>query len=172
MGFSHLTVVILQKKGFVALGHADAGVCGTQPGCVLSGTQTLSGGLNAHQFGGIIAKITEESHGVGATADTCVYTIRQPIFGVQHLFAGVGRVLAPGGAVCIYGPFRYGGQYTSTSNAVFDQSLRRRDTASGIRDCEAVQGLAAAQGLELVADDRMPANNQLIVFARKPGGKD
>jgi SAM-dependent methyltransferase len=85
---------------------------------------------------------------------------------VERLFAGVGRVLQPGGRLCVYGPFRYRGQFTSPSNAAFDASLRARDVASGVRDFEAVAALAAAQGLRLDADHALPANNQLLVWSR------
>ncbi len=41
---------------------------------------------------------------------------------MQHLIAGAGRVLSPGGVLAVYGPFNYGGSYTSASNASFDAS--------------------------------------------------
>lgn len=88
------------------------------------------------------------------------------IDGVEALFAGLGRYLPVGGAACIYGPFNYGGRYTSASNARFDQWLHERDPASGIRDFERVASLAAAAGLDLVADHAMPANNRLLHFRR------
>ncbi len=85
---------------------------------------------------------------------------------VVALFEGLGRVLSRDAVVAVYGPFRYGGAYTSASNAAFDQALRARDPASGIRDFEAVNELAGARGLVLSADHRMPANNQLLVWKR------
>jgi SAM-dependent methyltransferase len=85
---------------------------------------------------------------------------------VECLFAGVGRVLASGGTLAVYGPFRYGGRYTAASNEQFDHGLRSRDPASGIRDFEAVDELARAQGLTLLDDRPMPANNQLITWRR------
>jgi len=88
--------------------------------------------------------------------------------GVCALFRGVARCLAPGGVLAIYGPFNYGGRHTSDSNAAFDEWLRRRDPASGIRDREAVEELARAAGLAPVADHAMPANNRLLVWARAP----
>lgn len=88
---------------------------------------------------------------------------------VQALFRGIGRVLAAGGLVAIYGPFRYMGAYTSESNQRFDHSLRQRDPASGIRDFEAVDALAADVDLGHLADYRMPANNQLLVWRRGSG---
>jgi len=86
---------------------------------------------------------------------------------VEHFFGGVGAVLAAPGVLCVYGPFRYRGGYTSQSNAEFDRYLRRRDPSSGIRDFEALERLAAAAGLELAADHAMPANNQTLVWRRR-----
>ena len=85
---------------------------------------------------------------------------------VEHFFSGVGEVLAYPSVLCIYGPFRYGGKYTSESNAVFDCYLQHRDPASGIRDFEAIASLAERQGLHFLEDHSMPANNQLLVWAR------
>lgn len=87
---------------------------------------------------------------------------------VRHFFRGAGQVLAAGGLLIAYGPFRYAGHYTSESNAEFDQWLKLRDPASGIRDFETVDALAEAEALQLVADHPMPANNQLLVW-RKVG---
>jgi len=86
---------------------------------------------------------------------------------VEHFFRGVGEVLASPGVLCVYGPFRYRGGYTSESNAEFDRFLRRRDPSSGIRDFEALERLAAAAGLALAADHVMPANNQTLVWRRR-----
>lgn len=85
---------------------------------------------------------------------------------VQSMFAGIGRVLAAGGLLCLYGPFNYGGTYTSDSNARFDIWLKNRDPASGIRDFEAVDRLAEAQGLRLVQDIEMPVNNRSLIWRR------
>jgi SAM-dependent methyltransferase len=83
---------------------------------------------------------------------------------VRDFFRGVGGVLGIPGVLCVYGPFRYGGRYTSESNATFDSYLRNRDPQSGIRDFEALDELARRQGLALAADHAMPANNQLLVW--------
>jgi SAM-dependent methyltransferase len=86
--------------------------------------------------------------------------------GVEAFFRGVGHVLPAGGTLCVYGPFRYRGEFTTPSNAAFDADLRARDPASGIRDFEKIAALAGAEGLALVADHSMPANNQLLHFRR------
>ncbi|OZA48020.1 MAG: methylase [Hydrogenophilales bacterium 17-61-76] len=64
---------------------------------------------------------------------------------VVRFFAGVGNVLEPGGVLVVYGPFNYNGQFTSDSNARFDAWLKARDPASGVRDFEAVDALAAVR---------------------------
>ena len=85
---------------------------------------------------------------------------------VREFFRGTGTLLREGGVLCVYGPMRYRGEYTSASNAQFDRWLKSRDPASGIRDFEALQVLAAAQALELAADHAMPANNRVLVWRR------
>jgi len=86
--------------------------------------------------------------------------------GVERMFAGIGRVLDVGGIVCMYGPFNYGGKFTTESNARFDAWLKSRDPASGVRDFEAINRLAEAQGLLLLKDVSMPGNNRTLVWKR------
>lgn len=87
---------------------------------------------------------------------------------VGDFFRGVGELLAAQGVLCVYGPFRYGGQHTSDSNAEFDAYLKARDPASGIREFEALDALAHSAGLHLAADHAMPANNRTLVWRRPP----
>jgi len=86
---------------------------------------------------------------------------------VRQMFLGIAPVLRPGGLLCVYGPFRYHGVYTSHSNEQFDQWLKRQDPRSGIRDFEAVNRLATEQGLSLFKDAPMPAHNQLLLWRRQ-----
>ncbi len=85
---------------------------------------------------------------------------------VECLFAGVGGVLEAGGVFCLYGPFNYGGRYTSDSNAQFDRWLKARDPLSGIRDFEALCALAESAGMVFRKDYDMPANNRTLVWTR------
>ena len=85
---------------------------------------------------------------------------------VERMFAGIGRVLAPGGILALYGPFNYGGNFTSQSNARFDAWLKGRDPESGVRDFEALDQLAGLQGLVLQQDVAMPANNRTLVWKK------
>jgi len=88
---------------------------------------------------------------------------------VMALFRGIGSVLAPGGVLCVYGPFRYDGRYTSDSNREFDRTLQERDPQSGLRDIQAISSLAQQYGMRLDADHDLPANNRLLVFSKEPG---
>lgn len=85
---------------------------------------------------------------------------------VEKFFEGVGAVLQTDGILAVYGPFNYAGRYTSESNARFDAWLKARDPASGVRDFEAVDALARAQGLILQQDIAMPANNRTLVWRK------
>jgi cyclopropane fatty-acyl-phospholipid synthase-like methyltransferase len=88
---------------------------------------------------------------------------------VERLFAGLPDILADQAKVAIYGPFNYGGRFTSESNAAFDLRLRENAPHQGIRDFEKVSGLAEKAGLELVEDRAMPSNNRCLVWRRIGG---
>ncbi|MDT8383738.1 MAG: DUF938 domain-containing protein [Gammaproteobacteria bacterium] len=85
---------------------------------------------------------------------------------VERLFAGIGRILRPGGRFCLYGPFNVDGRFTSPSNAAFERWLKSRDARSGIRDKAELDTLAAQAGLERAADYTMPANNNILVWVK------
>ncbi len=83
---------------------------------------------------------------------------------VERLFAGLPGVLSASAKVAIYGPFNYGGRFTSDSNAAFDAGLRERAPHQGIRDFERVNELAGKAGLSLIEDHAMPSNNRCLVW--------
>ena len=85
---------------------------------------------------------------------------------VERMFAGIARALPVRGVLAAYGPFNYGGRYTSASNLQFDQWLKSRDPASGIRDFERVDAMAKSYGFVLEHDAAMPANNRTLVWRR------
>ena len=97
------------------------------------------------------------------TANTC-HIMAWPE--VQGMFRGIGRVLAPGGMLCIYGPFKRGGRFTTPSNAQFDASLKAQAPHMGLRNREDVDALAREQQLTPVADLPLPANNDLLAWRR------
>ena len=93
---------------------------------------------------------------------------------VGSMFAGVGKGLAASNALkdgangrfCLYGPFKYNGEFTSASNQDFDEHLRNHAAHMGIRNIEDLKALAHNHGMILAEDHAMPANNQLLVWHR------
>ncbi len=85
---------------------------------------------------------------------------------VEAMFAGVGRVLRPGGRFLLYGPFNIGGRYTAPSNARFDQWLRVQDPAMGVRDVEWLTELAESAGMSLQSIRDMPADNKTLCWIK------
>lgn len=83
---------------------------------------------------------------------------------VEKLFDALGRCGGDRLVVAVYGPFNYGGNYTSASNARFDKWLAQQHADSAIRHFEDVDRLASAAGLRLRSDNEMPANNRLLVW--------
>ncbi|MFQ5764191.1 MAG: DUF938 domain-containing protein [Rhodospirillales bacterium] len=83
------------------------------------------------------------------------------------LIAGAKRVLAEGGVLFLYGPFKVGGRHTAPSNKRFDMSLRSRDPAWGVRNLDDVAMEAREAGFQLAETVQMPANNLSVVFRRQ-----
>ena len=82
------------------------------------------------------------------------------------LIEGAGKILASGGILFLYGPYKRNRQHTALSNANFDRSLRDRNPQWGIRDLEAVVEVAAENDLILQKVVEMPANNLSVIFSR------
>jgi hypothetical protein len=78
--------------------------------------------------------------------------------------------LDPDGHLFVYGPFMRDGAHTAPSNAAFDLSLRARDPAWGVRDTRDLAALADAHRLTLADITPMPANNLVLIFARRDDG--
>lgn len=82
------------------------------------------------------------------------------------LMAGAARLLTSNSPLILYGPYRRHGVPTAPSNEAFDESLRARDPAWGLRTVEAMNEAAAAQGLMVDRLIEMPANNLVLVYRR------
>jgi len=89
-----------------------------------------------------------------------------PWAAAEGLMAGAARVLPAGGGLFLYGPFFERDVATAPSNLAFDESLRRRNPAWGVRRLEAVAAAAGAEGLALAERIAMPANNLTLVFRK------
>lgn len=84
----------------------------------------------------------------------------------EALMDGAAEMLADGGVLYMYGPYRRFGGHTAPSNAAFDERLRMQDGRWGLRDMEDVERLAGEAGLVLERRVAMPANNFSLVFRR------
>jgi hypothetical protein len=82
------------------------------------------------------------------------------------LMFGAARQLAPSGRLVTYGPYLEDDVPTSEGNLAFDQSLRARNPAWGIRRREDVAQEARHAGLQLAQRFAMPANNLCLVWER------
>ncbi len=80
------------------------------------------------------------------------------------LFAGCARVLGAGAPVILYGPYLEADVTTAPSNLAFDQSLRARNPAWGLRALAAIDRLAAQWGFDRTARHAMPAHNLTLVY--------
>lgn len=85
---------------------------------------------------------------------------------VKAMFKGLKDCLDNDAVVCLYGPFNYNGEFTSESNARFDQWLKQRNPLSGIRNIEDLNELAVQCGLTLNNDHEMPANNRILCWRK------
>ena len=85
----------------------------------------------------------------------------------EGLVAGAARHLRGDGRLFLYGPFKRDGRHTAVSNAVFDTSLRSQDPEWGVRDVGDVARLAESAGFRLAEIFEMPANNLILMFARR-----
>lgn len=84
------------------------------------------------------------------------------------LFAGAARVLGQGAPVILYGPYLETGVETAPSNLDFDQSLKARNPAWGLRYADDMDGLAAQHGFARTGRYEMPANNLMLVYRKHP----
>ena len=105
-------------------------------------------------------------HGVAAVV--CINMIHiAPWSACVALLGHAERLLAPGAPLVLYGPFKRGGEHTAPSNAAFDEDLRRRNPAWGVRDLDDVVACAREHSLELAEVVAMPADNFTVVLTRQ-----
>jgi len=87
-----------------------------------------------------------------------------------NLLSSAGAVLAPGGNLVLYGPFKVGGEFIGTDggegNRNFDVKLRSTNEVWGIRNVDDLCELASSSGLTLRAKKDMPSNNLLLHFMK------
>jgi len=86
-----------------------------------------------------------------------------PWAAAKGLAQGAGALLSTGGQFILYGPFLLGPD-SAQSNLDFDQNLKRRNPAWGVREIQGVENLFKQHGLVLDKTIPMPRDNFLLVF--------
>lgn len=89
-----------------------------------------------------------------------------PWAAAEGLFRQAGRLLKPGQPLYLYGPYRRPDRPLEPGNAAFDESLRGRDPAWGLRELDAVAALGSANGFGAPQIVEMPANNLSVIFRK------
>jgi len=85
----------------------------------------------------------------------------------EGLLQGAEHILATGGVLYLYGPFKRGGRHTAPSNAAFDSHLKNQDPTWGVRNLESVIELADHHNFNHLTTVEMPANNLSVLFSRR-----
>lgn len=102
-----------------------------------------------------------------ADAILCINMIHiAPWAAAEGLFKHAGRLLEQGRPLYLYGPYRQPNRPLEPSNAAFDESLRGRDPAWGLRDLDAVAALGILNGFGAPEVVEMPANNLSLIFRK------
>ena len=101
------------------------------------------------------------------SAILCINMVHiSPWAATEGLMRGSAKLLALGELLILYGPYIREGIETAASNLVFDESLKQRNSAWGLRTLEQVAELANLYGLTLEEVTPMPANNIIAVFRK------
>ncbi|WP_315837130.1 DUF938 domain-containing protein [Bradyrhizobium prioriisuperbiae] len=102
-----------------------------------------------------------------AAAVICINMIHiSPWRSTEGLIRAAATILPTGGPLYLYGPYRRSDVPTAPSNEAFDQSLRSRNPAWGLRVLEDVAALAAINGFSPPEVVAMPANNLSVIFRK------
>ena len=84
----------------------------------------------------------------------------------EGLMKNAGVLLPKGGILYLYGPYKVSGKHTSTSNEIFDLSLRAENEKWGVRDMESICTEAKKNNLKFIERVKMPSNNQSLIFCK------
>jgi len=82
------------------------------------------------------------------------------------LMQGASSVLPAGGVLYLYGPYRRSDRPLAPGNAAFDEDLRARNPAWGLRELDTVIACAADHGFVFEQVIDMPANNLSVIFRK------
>ncbi len=100
-----------------------------------------------------------------AGAILCINMVHiSPWAATLGLFAGAARLLPAGAPLILYGPYIEDDVETAPSNLAFDQSLKARDAAWGLRNLADVDRAGAGFGFARSDRAEMPANNLMLKY--------
>ena len=103
----------------------------------------------------------------GISAILCINMVHiSPWAATEGLMRGSAKLLASGEPLILYGPYIREGVETAASNLAFDESLKQRNPAWGLRTLEQVAELADLYGFTLEEVTPMPANNIIALFRK------
>jgi cyclopropane fatty-acyl-phospholipid synthase-like methyltransferase len=88
-----------------------------------------------------------------------------PISALHGLADLAAQALVDSGKMILYGPFLRG-EASAPSNLAFDASLKRRNSAWGVRDLDAVKHIFAKRGFNVAKLRDMPKNNFILDLSR------
>ena len=84
----------------------------------------------------------------------------------KNVFSGVSKHLKENGLFAIYGPINING-FTSEGNASLDAWLKADiHPEAGIKELSVIEVWGAQFGFTLIANEKMPANNHVLVFRK------
>ncbi|MFN3819619.1 DUF938 domain-containing protein [Blastomonas sp.] len=83
------------------------------------------------------------------------------------LFKGCAQALTEEAPIILYGPYLEQGVETAASNLAFDESLKARNPAWGLRHLDAVDRVASDHGFARTSRHAMPANNLALVYRKR-----
>ncbi len=102
-----------------------------------------------------------------ADAMLCINMVHiSPWAATLGLLDGAGQLLPRGAPLLLYGPYLEQGVETTPSNLEFDESLKARNPAWGLRWRHDLEAAAASRGLEPAGRHALPANNLALLFRR------
>ncbi len=103
----------------------------------------------------------------GISTILCINMVHiSPWAATEGLMRGSAKLLAPGEPLILYGPYIREGVETAASNLAFNESLKQRNPAWGLRTLEQMAELAGLHGFALDKVTPMPANNIIALFRK------
>lgn len=85
----------------------------------------------------------------------------------EAVIAGAAQALSSDGTLIIYGPFKRGDAFASEGDERFHHALSAQDADIGYKSFQCVQDMQRSCGLEIRATHQMPANNLMLVAAKR-----